>query len=121
LKAIAVRGTKKPTIADPAKFTAARKAFLAAMKESPQLYPMFSKVGTPCVVDVTTALGIFPSKNWAGTGGTNPSGVDAQDKAIVNESFDVRWLLIKMVTSGPYAGSLRKVGLERYTAGSTCA
>jgi aldehyde:ferredoxin oxidoreductase len=128
LKAIAVRGTKKPAIADPAKFQEARKAFLQAMKESPQLYPVFSKVGTPVVVDVTSALGIFPSKNWSGTGEVNyvPAlGTDAQDKAIITRVFcddcPVGCSQVKMVKSGPYAGALSE-GPEFetiYSLGST--
>ena len=62
LKAIAVRGTQKPAIADPAKFQERRKTLLKAMKDSPMLYPTFSKTGTPVVVDVLTGMGIFPSR-----------------------------------------------------------
>ncbi|MPW26457.1 ABC transporter ATP-binding protein [Alkalibaculum sp. M08DMB] len=68
LKAIAVRGTKVVPIAKKDEFNKARSTMLAAMKASPVLYPEFSKLGTPMVVDVTSALGIFPSENYRTTG-----------------------------------------------------
>ena len=113
LKAIAVRGTQKPTIADPQKFQEGRKALLQGMKESPMLYPTFSKTGSPCVVDVTTAMGILSAKNWSATGQENLIpflGVDAQDKVIVDRAFcdgcPVGCSQVKMVKDGPYAGYL---------------
>ncbi|MBF7096663.1 aldehyde ferredoxin oxidoreductase family protein [Alkalibacter mobilis] len=68
LKAIAVRGTKEVPIGNEELFKKARSAMLAGMKESPMLYPHFSKLGTPMVVDATSALGIFPSENYRNTG-----------------------------------------------------
>ena len=113
LKAIAVRGTQKPTIADPTKFSEARQALLKSMKESPMLYPTFSKVGTPVVVDVTATLGILSTKNWGATGEINliPSlGVDAQSKVITDRAFcdncPVGCSQVKIVKEGPYAGYL---------------
>lgn len=111
LKAIAVLGSQKPTIANPSKFQEARKALLEEMKNSPMLYPVFSKTGTPCVVDTTVTLGIFPAKNWTATGEINwiPTlGIDAQAKAITDRVFcddcPVGCSQVKKVTSGPYAG-----------------
>jgi aldehyde:ferredoxin oxidoreductase len=43
------------------------------MKESPVLYPHFSKTGTPMVVDATCAIGIFPTKNFTATGEYAPA------------------------------------------------
>jgi aldehyde:ferredoxin oxidoreductase len=113
LKAIAVRGTGKPTIADAAKYQEARQALLKSMKDSPMLYPTFSKTGTPCVVDVTTGLGIFPINNWTATGESDyvpHLGIAAQDKMIVDRVFcdscQVGCSQVKMVKSGPYAGYL---------------
>ncbi|HCX65756.1 MAG TPA: ABC transporter ATP-binding protein, partial [Eubacteriaceae bacterium] len=68
LKAIAIRGTQEVPIADDKAYGEARKKMLGYMKESPVLYPQFSKLGTPMVVDVTSALGIFPSENYRNTG-----------------------------------------------------
>ena len=111
LKAIAVRGSGKPAIADPAKFNEARSILLKSMKDSPQLYSNFAKAGTPMVVDVLTGLGIFPVKNWTATGVNDmvPTlGTAAQDKAITDKAFcdacPVGCSQIKKVTSGPYAG-----------------
>jgi aldehyde:ferredoxin oxidoreductase len=111
LKAIAVRGTGKPGIADSAKFNEARSLMLKSMKESPQLYPAFAKAGTPMVVDVLTGLGIFPVNNWADTGVVDmvPTlGTAAQSKFITDKAFcdacPVGCSQVKKVTSGPYAG-----------------
>ncbi|SKC84463.1 aldehyde ferredoxin oxidoreductase family protein [Maledivibacter halophilus] len=68
LKAIAVRGSKGVEIADIEKFKLARSSMLKAMKESPVLYPHFSKTGTPMIVDAISALGMFPSENYRSTG-----------------------------------------------------
>lgn len=72
LKAIAVRGHLDVPIADRAVFAEAKKSFLHKMKDSPVLYPEFSKYGTPATVDVTCGLGIFPAKNWTATGEFEP-------------------------------------------------
>lgn len=111
LKAIAVRGSGKPAIADPAKFQEARRALLTAMKESPMLYPTFSKTGTPCVVDLTATMGILSARNWSATGQENLIpylGVDAQNTVIVDRAFcaecPVGCSQVKMVKDGPYAG-----------------
>ena len=110
LKAIAVRGSQKPAIADPAKFNEARSILVKSMKDSPQLYPNFAKAGTPMVVDVLTGLGIFPVKNWTATGvDMVPTlGTAAQDKFITDQAAcdacPVACSQVKKVTSGPYAG-----------------
>ncbi len=111
LKAIAVRGSGKPAIANSTKFNEARSLLVKSMKASPMLYPTFAKTGTPCVVDVLTGLGVFPIKNWTATGEIDmvPSlGVAAQDKAITDkvacDACPVACSQVKKVTSGPYAG-----------------
>jgi aldehyde:ferredoxin oxidoreductase len=112
LKAIAVRGSGKPAIADNAKFNEARSIMVKAMRESPQLYPAFAKAGTPMVVDVLTGLGIFPVKNWTATGmDMVPTlGTAAQANFITDKAFcdacPVGCSQVKKVTSGPYAGYL---------------
>jgi aldehyde:ferredoxin oxidoreductase len=68
LKAIAIRGSQQVPLANPEAFETARKFMLGAMKQSPVLYPEFSKLGTPMVVDATSAMGIFPSENYRNTG-----------------------------------------------------
>jgi aldehyde:ferredoxin oxidoreductase len=113
LKAIAVLGTKKPTVADAASFKKARAAMLKAMKDSAVLYPQFSKAGTPMVVDPMTEMGIYSIKNWSATGQINmvPGlGRAAQDTMIIarNPCYDcpVGCSQVKLVTQGPYAGYL---------------
>jgi aldehyde:ferredoxin oxidoreductase len=113
LKAIAVLGTAKPAISDPARFQERRKLMLQAMKNSPMLYPTFSRTGTPVVVDVLTGLGILAIRNWSATGQIDmvPSlGTDAQKAFIVGRSFcdecPVGCSQVKLATQGPYAGFL---------------
>ncbi len=113
LKAIAILGSQKPVIADPEAFKIARNNMLRAMKESPVLYPEFSKAGTPMTLDVTTNMGIFCIKNWSETGEIDmvPTlGRAAQDTMIItrNPCYDcpVSCSQVKLVTSGPYAGWL---------------
>ena len=128
LKAIAVRGTRKPAIADSESFKKARQAMNKSMKDSAVLYPQFSKAGTPMVVDAMTEMGIFSIKNWSATGQINmiPGlGLKAQDTMIItrNPCYDcpVGCSQVKLVTSGPYAGYLSE-GPEfetTYSLGST--
>ena len=128
LKAIAVRGTKKPAIANAEGFKKARQTMNKAMKDSPVLYPQFSKAGTPMVVDAMTEMGIYSIKNWSATGQINMIeglGRAAQDTMIItrNPCYDcpVGCSQVKLVTSGPYAGYLSE-GPEfetTYSLGST--
>jgi len=113
LKAIAVLGDKKPRIFDAEAFKKARSAMLKYMKDSPVLYPEFSKAGTPMTLDKMTDMGIFSIKNWSATGeiDTVPDlGMKAQDMMIItrNPCYDcpVSCSQVKLVTSGPYAGIL---------------
>ncbi|MBN2033098.1 MAG: aldehyde ferredoxin oxidoreductase family protein [Deltaproteobacteria bacterium] len=81
LKAIAIRGSGEIAVADRDKYKTARDNFAKLMKESPVLYPQFSKIGTPMVVDHACAIGIFPTKNFSATGEYAPVdkiGVEAQ-------------------------------------------
>ncbi|MEJ2108431.1 MAG: aldehyde ferredoxin oxidoreductase family protein [Acidobacteriota bacterium] len=129
LKGIAVLGTGKINIADPDTFKEKRKVMLQAMKESPVLYPEFSRAGTPMVVDVTTGLGILSIKNWSETGQKDmvpKLGTAEQDKYIVDRAFcsgcSVGCSQIKMAKDGPYAGYLSE-GPEFetvYALGSHC-
>lgn len=113
LKAIAVRGTQKVSIADKDKLKAARSAFTKAMKESPVLYPEFSRHGTPMVVDHTCALGIFPTKNYTETGEYVPAdkiGVEVQVTRNTGSEHcygcPVGCSQLKMGKTEPYTGVL---------------
>jgi aldehyde:ferredoxin oxidoreductase len=72
LKAIVVRGSETFTIASKKEFRKARKDMMRALKDSPVLYPVFSKVGSSSTLPATSDLGIFPSKNWSATGDFTP-------------------------------------------------
>jgi aldehyde:ferredoxin oxidoreductase len=83
------------------------------MKESPVLYPQFSKLGTPMVVDHTCAMGIFPTKNFIATGQFAPAdkiGVEAQLTRNVGSEHcygcPVGCSQLKVAKTGPYAGIL---------------
>ena len=113
LKAIAVRGSRSVTVADKEKLKAARKNFTTAMKESEVLYPAFAKLGTPMVVDALSALGIFPTRNYATTGEYAPVdkiGVDVQVTRNVGKNpcygCPVGCSQLKLAHDAPYAGTL---------------
>jgi len=128
LKAIAVRGSQRPSVVDADKFRQARQAMTKAMKDSEVLYPAFSKSGTPMVVDATSEMGIYPINNWSATGEIDMVkglGDAAQAKMIVHKAHchdcPVGCSQIKLVTSGPYAGYMSE-GPEyetTYSLGST--
>ncbi len=113
LKAIAVRGTNKVKIADKDKLKEARKAFTKAMKDSQVLYPAFSKIGTPMVVDHTCNMGIFPTKNFSATGEYNPIekiGTEVQATRNVGKEYcygcPVGCSQVKLARTGEYAGTM---------------
>ncbi|MCR4431055.1 MAG: aldehyde ferredoxin oxidoreductase family protein [Tepidanaerobacteraceae bacterium] len=113
LKAIAVRGNAEIAIADEKAFSEARRRMLQAMKESPVVYPEFSKHGTPMTVDVTGGLGIFPAANWSRTGEWIPFealGIEGNNKRKSGREFcygcPVGCSQNKLVREGEYAGYL---------------
>jgi len=113
LKAIAIRGKGKVSVADKDKLKAARGEFTKAMKESPVLYPHFSKTGTPMVVDATCSIGIFPTKNFTATGEYAPAdkiGVEIQLTRNVGSEHcygcPVGCSQLKLAKTGAYAGTL---------------
>lgn len=90
LKAIAIRGTGTVNIASSDKLKAASGRMKTAMKDSPILYPEFSKTGTPSNVDNTCDLGIFPARNWTATGEFTPVdqlGVEAIEDRYAGKEF----------------------------------
>ena len=113
LKAIAIRGTGKVPVADKDKLKSAIGEFQKAMKESEVLYPEFSKLGTPMVVDGTSAIGIFPTRNFITSGEYTPVeqiGVEVQMTRNVGKEHcygcPVGCSQLKMAKSGPYEGIL---------------
>ncbi|HUW63104.1 MAG TPA: aldehyde ferredoxin oxidoreductase family protein [Spirochaetia bacterium] len=113
LKAIALRGRDKVAVAHPEGFRKAREAMLTAMRESPVVYPQFARLGTPMVVDLVDALGIFPTRNWSATGEfafTEKIGVGVQEKHKIRKErcymCPVGCSQVRTVREGPYAGFL---------------
>lgn len=113
LKAIAIRGSGSVAIASQEKYKAARSEMLKAMKESPVLYSHFAQTGTPMVLDLTCAMGIFSAKNWTGTGEFAPAdklGVEAQNSRKIGKEhcYDcpVGCSQLKLAKLGPYAGTM---------------
>ncbi len=113
LKAIAIRGIKKIKIADKDKLKEARKVFTKAMKDSHVLYPAFSKIGTPMVVDHTCHMGIFPTKNFSATGEYDPIekiGTEVQATRNVGKEHcygcPVGCSQVKLAKTGEYAGTM---------------
>lgn len=121
LKAIAIRGTQKVKVADEEKFKAARSKMAKAMKDSPVLYPEFSKLGTPMVVDLTCSLGIFAAKNWSATGEFRPVeqiGVDVQkQRSLTSEhcyNCPVACSQVRLARGPNYAGIASVPEFETY-------
>ena len=86
---------------------------LKALKESPVLYPEFSRLGTPMVVDLTGAMGILSAKNWSATGEFVPVdgiGIKAQESRKIGKEHcygcPVGCSQMKLARTGPYAGVL---------------
>ncbi|MBW2065586.1 MAG: aldehyde ferredoxin oxidoreductase family protein [Deltaproteobacteria bacterium] len=113
LKAIAIKGSGTVRVDSKEKLKAARNEMAKAMKQSPVLYPEFSKTGTPSNVDNTCALGIFPAKNWAATGEFTPVsqiGVEPLKPRNMGRVFcsgcPVGCSQLNLARKGPYWGFL---------------
>lgn len=72
LKAIAVKGTKKVSIASEDAFKEVHAKMLKAFKEAPGLYPALGQHGTSSVIEILWGLGACPAKNFSATGEWNP-------------------------------------------------
>jgi len=126
LKAIAVRGDATVPVADKEMFRKAVSRMLKAMKDSPVVYPTFSKLGTPMVVEATWGHGILPSLNWSATGEWSP--VDKIDPEANNRhriasehcyKCPVACSQLKMVHHGEYKGAVSVPEFEiMYSFGS---
>ena len=110
LKAIAVRGSGEVAY-DREAFKEAVAAMNKDLKESPVTYPEFSKHGSTSALDATSALGIFPTRNWTATGAWDPVkklGIEANARQIISRhrchSCPVGCSQIKMAREGRYAG-----------------
>lgn len=129
LKAIAVRGHTDVAVADPEAYKVARASFRENMRESPVLYPSFSKLGTPMVVDVIGSMGMLAAKNWQATGEFVPIdelGVEVSKSVTVGrnpcQGCPVACSQLKLARSAPYAGVMAE-GPEFesiYSLGTQC-
>jgi aldehyde:ferredoxin oxidoreductase len=113
LKAIAVRGSGKVSIADKDKYKTAKGVFTKVMKDSPALYSKFAKVGTGLGIIGMSGRGIFPAKNFSATGEFAPVeefGMDAQKARSIGREHcygcPVGCSQLKLAKTGPYAGTL---------------
>jgi len=113
LKAVAVRGSKEVPVYDKEAFRKARSFMTKAMKDSHALYPMFSHIGTPAVLDLTCEMGIFSTKNWSGTGEWVPMeklGVESNKSRKIGREHcyncPVGCSQLKLARDGSYAGIL---------------
>jgi aldehyde:ferredoxin oxidoreductase len=66
LKAIAVRGSGKPVIADPEALNALRKKYLPNFRERTEAQNL-NKYGTTGSINALVSIGRSPIRNWAGT------------------------------------------------------
>ena len=119
LKAIAIRGTKKLSVASEDKLKIARAEMAKNMKNSEVLYPAFAKMGTPMVVDHTSHIGIFPLKNFSATGEFDLAkkiGMAAQGPLTVGKAHcyncPVGCTQLKVSKKGEYAGALGEPEFE---------
>ena len=90
LKAIAVLGTGSVGIVDDQSYRHGLNEMRGWMKESPVLYPFFSKYGTSRGIDNHSAQGIFPARNWTATGEFVPVetlGVEARHTQTIGRAF----------------------------------
>lgn len=113
LKAIAVRGDGELEIVDPQRFNAERRELLARFKAHPTLYSEFGRHGTSALVDLTSEMGIFPARNYAGTGLFTPTdqiGYEVQAKDIIRRNpcrkCPVACSQVRVAQSGDYIGVL---------------
>lgn len=113
LKAIAVRGSNAVKVASKEAFKSARSEMLTTLKADEFIYSHFSKVGTSVTVDVTCGIGIFPTKNFSGTGVFEPLdklGGDAVNERNISREFcykcPVGCSQLRLAKTGPYKGIL---------------
>ena len=113
LKAIAIRGTGSIDVASKDKLKTSIKEMKRAMRESPALYPFFSKYGTSRGINNHSAKGIFPAKNWTATGVFAPLekiGSEARLTRKVGQTHcagcPVRCGQLSLAQTRPYTGIL---------------
>ena len=124
LKAVVVRGTKKPEIFDP-------KALIALNKTGPKLIPQnadmdsLAKYGTASVVMFNNAIGTLPTNNYNEGQFEDPEPISGEKMAeTILKSRDtcfacvVRCKRVVEVTEGPYNVAPKYGGPEYETIGT---
>ncbi len=89
LKAIAVRGTGKPSPADPARLDAVRKRATKVVKKNPVTGTALPTLGTAVLVDIINQHGMFPTENFRGgvfDDAEGISGVKMAERIVVDKS-----------------------------------
>ncbi len=108
LKAIAVRGTNKPPVADPEKFNALRKEYSKTIKESVGALTM--GMGTAGILPTSASIGDFPVKNW------QLAGLEGAER--LGPGYDLDNILVKpWACSSCPIGCGRTVKVEKEIAG----
>jgi aldehyde:ferredoxin oxidoreductase len=124
LKAVVVRGTRKPEIFDP-------KALIALNKTGPKLIPQngdmdgLAKYGTASVVMFNNAIGTLPTNNYNEGQFENPEPISGEKMAeTILKARDtcfacvVRCKRVVEVTEGPYKADPKYGGPEYETIGT---
>ena len=124
LKAVVVRGTKKPEIFDP-------KALIALNKTGPKQIPLngdmdgLAKYGTASVVMFNNAIGTLPTNNYTEGQFEDPEPISGEKMAeTILKSRDtcfacvVRCKRVVEVTEGPYKSAPKYGGPEYETIGT---
>lgn len=112
LKAIVVKGKGKVSIAQKARFKQAIKKMHELMKQSPVLYPHFSKYGSGGI-EIMAERGMLPAKNWTATGIYAPVeklSSEALSKYAIGDTgcylCPVKCGKLRFISDGPFAGFL---------------
>ena len=87
LKAIAVRGSKGVTIAEPEKFQEAVQTALGMIKASPLGSEVFPALGSSSLVNPYNATGVLPHKNFQAMGAPEAASISGE---AVAEGFLIR-------------------------------
>ncbi|HTX52296.1 MAG TPA: aldehyde ferredoxin oxidoreductase family protein [Candidatus Baltobacteraceae bacterium] len=134
LKAIAIRGTGKVTVADPKAFRESSLANLAKIKKHPWLgdFPgSAGALGTAGGVEDLSSMGILPTRNWeTGTWeyADRISGMGMKKTILIGhracQSCPVGCTRVVQVADGPFAGARPEYGGPEYETvasfGSLC-
>ena len=110
LKALAVRGSKNPEVANPEALNEIRRKILEDSKTKLQ---SLANYGTPAIAALTNSAGVFPTRNW--TAGYYEKYEDISAETLKSKLYKRRRACygcpiaccqISEVAEGPYAGTV---------------